>query len=151
MLGLFRARKKTSPAKILVIGDEPDFVSIVEYRLKLVHYAVVTASDGKAGLELAVAEKPDLILLDTNVPATHGQEMLERFRADPTLKHIPVVVIVARQEEDLGPSAWGVSDCVTKPFDFGQLVDRIQAALESAKRRQDVANVVTGRKDERFS
>jgi len=136
MLELFRARKKTSSAKILVIGDEPDFVSIVEYRLKLVNYAVVTASGGKAALELAVAEKPDLILLDTNVPAVNGQEMLEHFHTDPALMHIPVIVITAgHEEEDLDPSAWSVSDCVTKPFDFGQLVERIRAALESARRR----------------
>jgi len=104
--------------------------------LKLIHYAVVASSGGKAAMEVAVAEKPDLILLDTNIPAMNGQEMLECFRTDPVLKHIPVIVMTARHEdEDIVPSARGVSDSVTKPFDFGQLVDRIQAALENARRR----------------
>jgi len=77
MVESFRARKKTSPAKILVVGDEPDIVSIVEFRLKLVNYSVVTAFSAKEGLERTAAEKPDLILVDTNRPGMNGHEMLE--------------------------------------------------------------------------
>jgi len=144
MLGLFGVRRKTSLAKILVVGDEPDFISILEYRLKLAHYAVVTASGKKAGLELAVAEEPDLILLDMDMPAMNGQGMLECFRTDPALKDIPVIVLAARHEdEDIVPSVRGTSDYVTKPFDFGQLVDRIQAAMQNAKHQKYPVNSVT--------
>jgi DNA-binding response OmpR family regulator len=134
MLELFKVRKKTCPAKILVVGDEPDFVSVVEYRLKLADYVVVTASGGKQGLELAAAEKPDLIVLDTNAPAMNDREMIERVQSDAALRHTPVIVLAARHEdEDILPSTRGVSECVTKPFDFGRLMDRIQAALENGK------------------
>jgi two-component system OmpR family response regulator len=133
MLGLFKT-KKTSPVKILVVDDEPDVVSTVEYRLKFAKCSVVTASNGHEGLERAAAEKPDLILLDTNMPGMNGHEMLERLRADPALRHIPVIMVTARCEpQDIAAaSAWGIADYVTKPFDFAQLMDKIQAALKSA-------------------
>jgi DNA-binding response OmpR family regulator len=135
MLGIFKARKKTSQVKILVVDDEPDLVSTVEYRLKFANCLVVTASNGHQGLERAAAEKPDLILLDTNMPGMNGHEMLERLRADPALKHIPVIMLTARCEaQDIAAaSARGISDYVTKPFDFGQLLDKIRAALKDKK------------------
>lgn len=134
MVGLFRTRRKTSPAKILIVGDEPDIVSIVEFRLKLVNYSVVTAFSGEEGLEVAAVEKPDLILVDTNMPGMNGHEMLERLRADPALKHIPAIVLTARHEdEDIAAPARGASDHLTKPFDFRQLLDRIQATLKKCE------------------
>jgi DNA-binding response OmpR family regulator len=136
MLKLLRLRKRTSQTRILVIDDEPDLVSTVEYRLRFANCEVITASNGQEGLEKATAQKPDLILLDTNMPVMNGHEMLERLRADPDLKTIPVIMLTARCEaQDVAAaSALGVSDYVTKPFDFTQLMDRIQAALlKSAK------------------
>ena len=135
MLGLFRAKKKTSQVKILVVDDEPDLVSTVEYRLKFANCNVVTASSGREGLERAAAEKPDLILLDTNMPGMNGHEMLEHLRADPALKHIPVIMLTARCEpQDIAAaSARGISDYVTKPFDFAQLMEKIHTILKDGK------------------
>ncbi len=126
-----RLKKRTSQTRILVVDDEPDLVSTVEYRLRFANCEVVTASNGQEGLRKAAAEKPDLILLDTNMPVMNGHEMLERLRADPDLKTIPVIMLTARCEaQDIAvASSLGVSDYVTKPFDFTQLMDRIQAAL----------------------
>ena len=131
MLKLLRLRKRTSQTRILVVDDEPDLVSTVEYRLRFANCDVITASNGQEGLEKAAGEKPDLILLDTNMPVMSGHEMLERLRADPDLKAIPVIMLTARCEaQDIAAaSSLGVSDYVTKPFDFTQLMDRIQAAL----------------------
>lgn len=133
MLGLFRAKKQTSQMKILIVDDEPDLVSTVEYRLKFADFQTFTAANGREGLERAAAEKPDLILLDTNMPIMNGHEMLEELRADPALKHIPVIMLTARCEsQDIAAaSAYGVSDYVTKPFDFAQLIAKIQAILKS--------------------
>jgi DNA-binding response OmpR family regulator len=123
--------------KILIVDDEPDLVSTVEYRLKFADCEVVTASNGEEGLEQARAEKPDLILLDTNMPVMNGHEMLERLRADGALKHIPVLMLTARCEpQDIAAaSAHGVTDYVTKPFDFAELMAKIQMALKSGKHR----------------
>jgi len=137
VLGLFKSKKETSQMKILIVDDEPDLVSTVEYRLKFADCEVVTASNGEEGLEQARAEKPDLILLDTNMPVMNGHEMLERLRADAALKHIPVLMLTARCEpQDIAAaSAHGVTDYVTKPFDFAELMAKIQMALKSGKHR----------------
>jgi DNA-binding response OmpR family regulator len=121
--------------KVLVVDDEPDLLCTVEYRLRFADCDVVTASNGQEGLEKAAAESPDLILLDTNMPVMNGHEMLEHLRADPNLKSIPVIMLTARCEpQDIAAaSALGISDYVTKPFDFMQLMDKVRAALSDAK------------------
>jgi CheY-like chemotaxis protein len=133
VLGLFKTKKQTSQAKILVVDDEADVVSTVAYRLKFAACQVVTASNGQEGLEQAKAEKPDLILLDTNMPVMDGHEMLERLRADETLRDIPVIMLTARCEaQDIATaSAHGVSEYVTKPFDFAQLMEKIRTVLKN--------------------
>jgi DNA-binding response OmpR family regulator len=135
MLGLFKSKKRVSQIKVLVVDDEPDLVSTVEYRLKFADCQVVTASNGQEGLQRAAAEKPDLILLDTNMPVMDGHEMLQRLRADETLKNIPVIMVTARcaSQDIAAASALGVSDYVTKPFDFVQLMEKIRAAVKSSK------------------
>jgi CheY-like chemotaxis protein len=133
MLGLFKTKKKTSQIKVLVVDDEPDLVSTVEYRLKFANCSVVTATNGQQGLQQAAAEKPDLILLDTNMPEMNGHEMLARLRADPVLRHIPVIMVTARCEpQDIAAaSAHGISDYITKPFDFAQLLEKIHTVLKN--------------------
>jgi len=135
MLNLFRSKKRTSQMKILIVDDEPDLLGAVEYRLKFADCDVVTASNGQEGLEKAAAERPDLILLDTNMPVMSGHQMLERLRADPALKGIPVIMLTARCEpQDIAAASMlGISDYVTKPFDFTQLMDRVRAAVANAK------------------
>ncbi len=135
MLGLFKSKKRVSQMKILVVDDEPDLVSTVEYRLKFADCLVVTAANGQEGLERAAAEKPDLILLDTNMPVMDGHEMLQRLRADETLKSIPVIMVTARcaSQDIAAASALGISDYVTKPFDFVQLMEKIRAAVKNGK------------------
>src|SRR4030042_2614784 len=135
MLKLFRSKKQTSQMKVLIVDDEADLVSTVQYRLKFADCAVVTASNGQEGLERAAAEKPDIILLDTNMPVMNGHEMLERLRADPALKDIPVIMLTARCEaQDIATaSTLGVSDYITKPFDFTQLMETIRTVLQRAR------------------
>ena len=135
MLGLFKAKKKVSQVKILVVDDEPDLVSTVAYRLKFANCCVVTAANGQEGLVRAAAEKPDLILLDTNMPVMDGHEMLQRLRADESLKNIPVIMVTARctSQDIASASALGISDYVTKPFDFVQLMEKIRAAVKNGK------------------
>jgi len=132
VLGLFKSKKQTSQLKILIVDDEPDLASTVEYRLKFADYQVVTASNGQEGLKQVESEKPDLILLDTNMPVMNGHEMLERLRADGSLEHIPVIMLTARCEpQDIAAaSTHGVTDYVTKPFDFTDLMAKIQTVLK---------------------
>jgi CheY-like chemotaxis protein len=135
MLKLFQSKKQATRTKILVVDDQPDLLSTVEYRLRFAGCDVVTASNGQEGLVKAASEKPDLILLDMNMPIMSGQETLERLRADPSLKSIPVIMLTAQCEpQDIaGASALGVYDYVTKPFDFTQLMDKVRTAVGNMK------------------
>jgi two-component system cell cycle response regulator len=132
MLGLFKPKKKTARAKILIVDDETDIVNTVQYRLKSCKYEVITASNGQEGLEKATKEKPDLILLDINMPIMNGHEMLERLRSQPDLKSTPVIMLTAYSDRtDVSKAAeLGISNYVTKPFDFADLTEKISKTLE---------------------
>ncbi len=131
MLGLFKTKKKVTKLKILVVDDEPDLRSTVEYRLKFADCDVVSASNGREGLERAASEMPDLILLDTNMPEMGGHEMLKQLRSTAEIKHIPVIMVTAISEpKDIAAaSQYGISDYVTKPFNFAELMEKVQIAL----------------------
>jgi len=132
MLGLFKSKKKSIRARILVVDDEPDLVSTIQCRLKWCRCEVITAANGKEGLEKAISEKPDLILLDLSMPVMNGSEMLERLRNHPDLKDTPVIMLTALCEaQDIAAvSSYGISDYITKPFDFTELMEKIANALE---------------------
>jgi two-component system alkaline phosphatase synthesis response regulator PhoP len=132
MLGLFKKKKHVTQAKILVVDDEKDLVSTVEYRLKFSNCQVVTANNGQEGLEKAASEKPDLILLDTSMPVMNGHEMLKQLRGNADLKHIPVIMLTAisSPQDIAAASAYGITDYVTKPFDFTELMAKVENALK---------------------
>lgn len=135
MLELFKAKKKSVRAKILIVDDEPDCLSTIKYRLSHNNYEVVTATNGEEGLQKAQQESPDLILLDTNMPVMNGRDMLKCLRKNPALKNTPVIMVTACCEmQDIAiVSSYGVSDYIAKPFDFTDLVEKIQGALENRK------------------
>ena len=127
MFGLSKSKKKSVPAKILVIDDEPDLVSTIQCRLEWCEFEVVTAGNGEEGLEKAAKEKPDLILLDIDMPTMKGHEVLEHLRNRPDLRDIPVIMCTALcgAEDIAKASSYGVVDYIAKPFDFAELVEKI--------------------------
>ena len=133
MLGLFKLKGKTDRARILVVDDEPDLVETIKCRLEYCKCKVITAANGEEGLEKAANEKPDLILLDTNMPVMNGHEMLDRLRNHPDLKEIPVIMVTALCEaQDIATaSSYGITDYVTKPFDYTELMEKIANALKN--------------------
>lgn len=134
MLGLFKSEKKVEQPKILVVDDEQDLISTVEYRLKFSNCQVVTAANGQEGLEKAAEELPDLILLDTNMPVMNGHEMLRELRANPETAHIPVIMLTAQYgtQDIAAASAYDIADYITKPFDFAELIEKVESALGGA-------------------
>ena len=130
-----KSNKKVAQAKILVVDDEPDCISIIRCRLEWSHFEVITAANGKEALQVAETEKPDLILLDTNMPVMNGHEMLERLRKHPILKDTPVIMVTALcEEQDMAAaSTIGVEEYVTKPIDFTSLIEKISKILGSKK------------------
>jgi len=135
MFGLFKSKKKSGKVKILIIDDEPDFVSTIRHHLEWSQYQTVAAANGKEGLEKAGSERPDIILLDTSMPVMNGHETLEHLSRDPQLRNIPVIMVTAACEMDdiATASSYGIVDYIAKPFDFTELKEKIANALEGSK------------------
>lgn len=133
------------PSTILVIDDTPANLGFVVQSLEKEGYRVLVAQDGEEGLQRAVAEKPDLILLDVLMRGLNGYDVCERLKAGPTTNHIPVIFMTALgdlQNKLAGFSAGGV-DYIAKPLQVAELVTRTRAHLElsSLRRRLAVQNM----------
>lgn len=127
MFGSHKSKKKADQVKILVVDDEPDCISIIQCRLEWSQYKVITATNGREGLQKAIDEQPDIILLDTNMPIMNGHETLEQIRKHPTIKDTPVIMVTAlcEKQDIAAASAYGISDYVAKPVDFTNLLEKI--------------------------
>jgi len=82
-------------AKILYIEDNPQNMRLVRKMLRIGGYDMLEATDGSTGLEMAESERPDLILMDINLPDIDGIEATSRLKASQDLKHIPVIALTA--------------------------------------------------------
>jgi DNA-binding response OmpR family regulator len=133
MLGLFKPKKKTGRVRILVVDDEPDLVDTIKRRLEFFDWDVTTAPNGQEGLECALNYKPDLVVLDIDMPVMNGHEMLKHLREHPKLKDIPVIMCTMSDKvQDITmASSNNICDYLTKPFDFMDLTEKISAALKS--------------------
>jgi CheY-like chemotaxis protein len=119
-------------AILLYVEDNPANLKLVEQVLRFrPGIALLTATDGRAGLELARARRPDLILLDLNLPELTGAEVLAALREGPATRAIPVVVISADATEGQRRRllAAGAHDYLTKPLQLQRLLDLLDAML----------------------
>ena len=92
--------------RLLVVDDQPMNVKLLADVLTVKGYAVITAESGQRALDLMRSDKPDLVLLDVMMPEVDGFETCRRFKADPRLRHIPIVFITALS--DLGSEVEGL-------------------------------------------
>ena len=118
-------------ARILVVDDVEANVRLLEAKLTLEYYEVLTAGDGSRALQVAQDERPDIILLDVMMPGMDGFETCRRLKADPVTRHIPVVLVTAldgREDKLKGLDA-GADDFVTKPIDDVILFARVRSLL----------------------
>jgi two-component system, OmpR family, KDP operon response regulator KdpE len=114
---------------ILLVEDDPHMAEGLAYNLGRNGYAVLTAKDGRAGLQAALAKRPDLVILDLMLPLLDGFHVLERLRAAGS--RVPVIVLSAKADETdkiRGFDA-GADDYMSKPFGVGELLARIRARL----------------------
>ena len=115
--------------KILYVEDNDDNIYMLERRLKRSGFTVVIARDGAAGVTMAGAELPDLILMDMGLPVLDGWEATSQIKAAPQTKHIPVIALTANamsgdREKAL---AAGCDDFDTKPVELPRLLAKMQA------------------------
>jgi DNA-binding response OmpR family regulator len=135
MLDFLWSKKKANRARILVVDDEPNIVQTLKDRLEMNEYTVITACNGKEGLETALNEKPDIILLDVIMPIMDGHEMLEHLRQHADCSDICVIMLTARsQNQDIArATACNIEDYIVKPFDLSELLEKIEMILENKR------------------
>jgi len=129
-------------AKILIVEDETGLVTTLRDRLKKQGYAVSTAKDGNAGLDLAIGEHFDLILLDLMLPGQNGLEVCQKLRELGS--STPILMLTARRQtrdKVLGFKT-GADDYLTKPFQMAELLARVEALL---RRPREAGGGVTAR------
>lgn len=121
----------TRPARILIVDDEPDLLTLAGQRLKSWGYEVLQAGSGEEGLRLADEGQPDLILLDVLMPKMKGREACAALKANDRTKHIPVIFLSSLGMPDhiKGGLDAGAEDYIMKPFNADDLRDRIRVCL----------------------
>ena len=138
LAGWDQARRPSLPEKthkifkILIADDHPDNRTLLARYLENEGFEYITANDGEMAVERTRAEHPDLILLDVNMPRKDGFAALEEIRADPAVRHIPVIILTAARLEPVDVQSGlnlGADDYVTKPFDRRELMARIRTKL----------------------
>ncbi len=124
-------RNKTSGAKILVVDDEPDVIRALTMRLKFAGYEVIAASDGESATRMAVAEQPDLIILDIGLPCGDGHAVASRLCDNMNTALVPIIFLTARTSQADRAKAMGVgaADFIAKPFTAVQLLTSVERAL----------------------
>jgi two-component system, OmpR family, phosphate regulon response regulator PhoB len=126
---------KSEASRVLVVEDERDIAALVAYHLTKEGYRVRTADTGAEAVEAVSAERPDLILLDLNLPGFSGYDVLAEIRRRPGLTDVPVIMLTARREESdrIKGFELGADDYLTKPFSPRELVLRVAAVLRRAR------------------
>lgn len=123
-------KEKLDPNKktILVVDDEKPIIDILVYNLKKEGYNTLEATDGQAGLDVALEEKPDLILLDIMLPKIDGLTVCKRIKQS---YNVPILMISAKDEEidKIVGLELGADDYITKPFSVRELMARVKANL----------------------
>ena len=135
MFEFFGLKKKKDKVKILIVDDEPNIVRTLKDRLEMNEYDIITASNGQEGLERAIKDLPDIILLDVIMPLMDGLEMLEALRRRPECADIAVIMLTARsQTQDIARAkSCGIDDYIVKPFDLSELLEKIENVSEHRK------------------
>jgi two-component system, cell cycle response regulator DivK len=128
---MFPGRVRPMSYSILVIEDDEMNIDMITQRLELRGYRVSTAGDGLEGIDLALEEAPDLILMDVSLPEVDGWEATRRLKAAAATRHIPVVALTAHAMEGDREKASkaGFDAYETKPVDFQRLLSTMEALL----------------------
>ena len=135
--------------RVLVIDDEPDVLLLCRVNLEIAGHEVLEASNGERGLELALSEEPDVIVLDVMLPAKDGLEVLGALLSDGRTRGTPVILLTAKAQVEDRLAGWqaGCTEYVTKPFSpvaLAQIVHRVAEmplAERSARRDRELARL----------
>ncbi|WP_044894530.1 response regulator transcription factor [Bacillus alveayuensis] len=137
--------------KVLVVDDEQSIVTLLQYNLQQAGFEVITANDGEEGMNKAVNERPDLMILDLMLPKLDGIEVCKQLRQKKVMT--PILMLTAKDDEFdkvLGLEL-GADDYMTKPFSPREVVARVKAILrrtqfqnEQEKKEENIEKMVIG-------
>ncbi|NQV24906.1 MAG: response regulator [Rhodopirellula sp.] len=130
---------------VLIIEDEPSLVEVLSYNLEKEGFEVLTANNGRDGLERARAVLPDLVILDLMLPLVDGLQVCAQLRGDARTQNIRVLMLTARSEEtdEVVGFNVGADDYVTKPFKVRPLIHRIKALLRRNEKSKSETSVLS--------
>ena len=115
--------------KVLYVEDNDDDLYMLKTRLELLgDFEVLTARNGEKGCELAVGERPDIIIMDLEMPVMDGWEATRKIKANPDLKHIPIIAVTshAMVGDEIQAREAGCDDYLPKPVDEEILIQKIK-------------------------
>src|SRR5580658_10334211 len=120
------------PEQVLIIDDEPRLVAVLQIRLQASGFRVDVAYNGQDGLEAAARLRPQIILLDINMPVMDGLQVCRSLRADPELNAIPIIVMSAVTHEVARDNAIkaGANLFLAKPYQAPLVIAAIRATME---------------------
>lgn len=128
--------------RVMIVEDEPNIVESLSFVFSREGWQVTAALDGDTAIERLLGEPPDVLVLDVMLPPHSGFEVLKRVRKEPSLRHLPVIVLTAKGQEKDRHTALrlGADAFVTKPFsnrDIVQQVRDLAASKQSTGETQD--------------
>jgi CheY-like chemotaxis protein len=117
---------------ILVADDESHILNVVSLKLRHAGFRVITAGDGQEALDLAVQEKPDLLITDYHMPRLSGIELCRRLKQDAQTRCIPAIMLTARgyQLDDQDTAESGIRQMISKPFSPRHLLMTVNQVLD---------------------
>jgi two-component system alkaline phosphatase synthesis response regulator PhoP len=133
--------------KVLVVDDEQSIVTLLQYNLEQAGFDVITAMDGEEGRELALTEKPDIIVLDLMLPKMDGMEVCKELRQQRVMT--PILMLTAKDDEldkILGLEL-GADDYMIKPFSPREVIARVKAILRRTQNLPDKNEAETVKED----
>ena len=116
---------------VLIVEDNPKNMKMMRDLMRVQGYQTLEASDGPSGLDMARQHRPDLVLMDIQLPQMDGYEVTRRLKAGDDTKHIPIIVVTSfamRGEEEKARQA-GCDAYISKPIDIRRLVETVQKFL----------------------
>jgi DNA-binding response OmpR family regulator len=111
---------------IVIVDDEFGLADVLTATLSDIGFRVLSASNGKQGLDVMAEHPPDLVLLDYMMPLLDGAGVLKAMRADPKLAHVPVIMMSAVPESVVSARCEGYAAFLRKPFDFQTLLNAVE-------------------------
>jgi two-component system, cell cycle response regulator DivK len=121
------------PANILIVDDYEDNRELLRLMLEGVGHKVCEAGDGRAGIQMALTEAPDLVLVDLSMPGLDGWQVLDELRADERTRHVPCVAVTAFADGERGRALeQGFDAYLPKPFRRAELLETVERLLTKA-------------------